>query len=927
MLGEYRLDRTLGAGGMASVFVGRHLESGAERAIKVLRLAGSNVEQRRERFAREARALARVDTHPGVVRIHSYELLEGDQAYCAMELVEGSDLRRVLDTEGALPLARVLRIGAGVARALVHVHAHGIVHRDVKPANILLRADGDRPMLTDFGIARDESEERMTQEEVLLGTPLYMAPEQAVGDQARVGPCTDVHALGAVLYEMLSGLSPFEGSDGMPLELIRAIAQERPPPVGSARPEGLEPLPADVDMIVSAALEKEGEARPSALAFAEALEAIARGEPVSPLPGSGLLERLFRRGARRRKLLGITAVSLLLLLASVALVKFGVRRTRALQAWEQAALASLTDAQRATRKLSGEVYPLRLGEERVVDVAPVRSALAALDDLRQDPKAEAAEPEMIRRLEAARQAAEDQLAQAALLEALAAGDPSTAHSHLERVLSEPLRSLLEASLLRAKAGADPAPALAELSRLARSLGRTHPEASTEVSLVQIALALDRGKVGLARSRIDQLGEQTGALEDARRRLAGRLLLQGALEAVVRLDPQATYQALLDAQTRWRNPLLVRRGVAEVASALVQSWRQGGSPAKTAAVLAPLTARFEGVDWPEGSTELLLAGARQEDDANRILESAALLEGVVRIAPSRDLPQDLAAAPSEWGLRLLQRGQEERGLRLLLVGCRVRGDFPFNKRILVSLGQTDAVDEYIRENPRDWAAHVLQARIVLALEDTSQGPSRNRVADCRRALAAIERARELGKALPLQARNSLSFLRTYVLHKISAPRFLEELEALERAGHPDAWHLCLYAADLIENQEPERAYRYAWKHLEGLQRRIREMAERRLPTGARELVNPEDALTRAYETLVPLLLHTGRAEQAARLLEEAERGVERVVFLRLRGKLREVQGRWREALADYEASLDYDPESSSTLKARRRLRARLADEEE
>jgi serine/threonine protein kinase len=255
---------------MATVYLAR-TDQGAQRAIKIIPFPpGERGARTRQRFLREGTALAKVDRHPGIVRIHDCQVDEAHGCgYHVLEYVEGSDLGQLLG-EGLLPPERALSLAEQVASALAHVHAAGIVHRDLKPANVLVRQDG-QALLTDFGVARDESDDRLTQSGALVGTPHYMAPEQASGHWSAVGPWSDVFALGVLAYELTTGELPFQGT--RPVEILAQIAVAEPPPPSQVRPG----LPRDLDVIVARALSKEGSQRPTATATAT-----APGPPPAP---------------------------------------------------------------------------------------------------------------------------------------------------------------------------------------------------------------------------------------------------------------------------------------------------------------------------------------------------------------------------------------------------------------------------------------------------------------------------------------------------------------------------------------------------------------------------------------------------------------------------------------------------------------------
>src|SRR4029077_20571202 len=177
-------------------------------ALKVISLGQWASQAHLKRFRREAEAAARLD-HPGIVSI--YEVGEGDGlCYFSMRFVEGGQLDEVIK-RAPMSLRHAAELIAKVARTVHHAHEHGILHRDIKPGNILLNAEGE-PLLTDFGLARlAESESTITRTLEVMGTPGYMAPEQAVGNNAAVSAATDVYGLGAVLYQLLTSHAPFAG--------------------------------------------------------------------------------------------------------------------------------------------------------------------------------------------------------------------------------------------------------------------------------------------------------------------------------------------------------------------------------------------------------------------------------------------------------------------------------------------------------------------------------------------------------------------------------------------------------------------------------------------------------------------------------------------------------------------------------------------
>lgn len=289
VLPGYEILSTLGVGGMGIVYLARHVTLGRYVAVKML-LAGPFARRiERERLLREAKALAAL-RHPNIVSVHDVGEVEG-RPYFTMEYMEGGPLAERLSGQPKAA-AEAARITFTIAEAVACAHAQGIVHRDLKPANVLLAADGTLKV-SDFGIARSaESGPTLTHTGARLGTPSYMAPEQALGRVREVGPATDVHALGAILYELLTGRPPFRGAT--PADTERQLLHEDP-----AAPRLLVPgLPRDVETICLTCLRKEPHRRyATAHALAEDLQRFLRNEPIAARP-VGPVER-FGKWVRR----------------------------------------------------------------------------------------------------------------------------------------------------------------------------------------------------------------------------------------------------------------------------------------------------------------------------------------------------------------------------------------------------------------------------------------------------------------------------------------------------------------------------------------------------------------------------------------------------------------------------------------------------
>jgi eukaryotic-like serine/threonine-protein kinase len=286
--GRYRVLRKLGTGGMANVYLAEDQELGRNVAIKILDDRHSNDDQFVERFRREAKNAAGL-SHPNIVSIYDRGEAEGTY-YIAMEYLDGKTLKELIAEKGPVPIRLSIDYARQILAAVGFAHKHGIVHRDVKPHNVLVDKEG-RLKVTDFGIARSGASQ-MTEVGSIIGTAQYLSPEQARGSQ--VTPASDIYSVGIVLYEMLTGEVPFTGDT--PLEIAMKHLSAIPEPPSRKRPE----VPRDLDMIVLRALAKNPRNR---YQTAEAMDAdlarVARGLGVSDetataatmvLSGAGIAE-------------------------------------------------------------------------------------------------------------------------------------------------------------------------------------------------------------------------------------------------------------------------------------------------------------------------------------------------------------------------------------------------------------------------------------------------------------------------------------------------------------------------------------------------------------------------------------------------------------------------------------------------------------
>ncbi|MEU9411451.1 protein kinase [Streptomyces sp. NPDC048281] len=266
--GRYRLAESIGQGGMGRVWRAADETLDRQVAVKEMRIDGLDAEDtrtRRERTLREARATARID-HPNVVRV--YDVVdEGERLWIVMELVHGRSLEWIMAEEGALSPRAAARIGLGLVAALRQVHAGGVLHRDIKPGNVLVESAAGRVVLTDFGIAAIQDAKALTMVGMLVGSPDYMAPERVSGRPQ--GPPSDLWSLGATLCAALAGRSPF--SRDTTLATLHAVLYEEPE---------LPPTAGPLRDVLAALLEKEPTARPGLAEVERELHPVAYPPPV-----------------------------------------------------------------------------------------------------------------------------------------------------------------------------------------------------------------------------------------------------------------------------------------------------------------------------------------------------------------------------------------------------------------------------------------------------------------------------------------------------------------------------------------------------------------------------------------------------------------------------------------------------------------------
>jgi serine/threonine-protein kinase len=358
--GEYRIERMLGRGGMGMVFLAQDLTLEREVAIKVLPPDFSSDPQVIKRFQQEAKTAAKLD-HPNIIPIYRVESAEGLNFF-VMKFISGTSLEDVLESQQPLSYDYIQRILSEAARALGHAHSRKVVHRDVKPANIMFDHDG-RVMLTDFGISKAlQSAGNLTGTGMIVGTPHYMAPEQAKGQP--VDGRADQYSLGIVGYRLLSGQLPFSG-DSVHTILYKHIF-EPAPNVAALRPG----IPRNLTDAIQRALSKEPAERfPTMEAFAEAVRGAATGsaDATTPLPTPAAAIPATVR-TQRRSQVPLVALAVVVLAALSLAAFFGLRgRNRAVPPGpvDTATIAQIAESARETPQSTATAVPRDIPETTV----------------------------------------------------------------------------------------------------------------------------------------------------------------------------------------------------------------------------------------------------------------------------------------------------------------------------------------------------------------------------------------------------------------------------------------------------------------------------------------------------------------------------------------------------------------------------------
>ena len=372
--GDYELQKVLGEGGMGIVYKARQLSLNRPVALKMIRAARFASADEVRRFQNEAEAVARLD-HPHIVPIFEVGRFE-DQHYFSMKLIAGESLDKRLKDYVADP-RRAARLVAIAAGAVHHAHQRGILHRDLKPANILIDADG-QPHVTDFGLAkRVEGDSELTQSGAILGTPAYMAPEQASGKRGAVTTATDVYGLGAILYALLTGRAPF-GSDSV-IDTLEQVRERPPEPPPKRNPR----VPRDLEVICLKCLEKDPRRRyASADALAEDLNRWLAGEPIAARPVShGERARLWVRRHPAPAALAVTSVVALAAIAAAGVFiayNGALKRANAVIEESRRKLQSAYESEAVARRRA-EASESDASEQRAIAVSASDEARNALD--------------------------------------------------------------------------------------------------------------------------------------------------------------------------------------------------------------------------------------------------------------------------------------------------------------------------------------------------------------------------------------------------------------------------------------------------------------------------------------------------------------------------------------------------------------------
>jgi serine/threonine-protein kinase len=343
---DYAIEGLLGRGGMGIVYLARQVQLKRLVALKMIRGAELTGPQEQERFRVEAEAAARLQ-HPNVVQIFEVGEVQG-QPFLALEYVQGGSLANKLGGT-PLPAREGVKLAETIARAVQAAHVQGVIHRDLKPSNVLLTGDGV-PKISDFGLAKQlGADSGQTQVGQILGTPSYMAPEQACGGAVAVTAAADVYAVGAILYEMLTGRPPFRAASV--LDTLEQVRTQEPVPPTRLQPK----CPRDLETICLKCLHKDPQQRyPSCEALADDLRRFLVYEPIQARP-TGSIERLWRWCRRKPALASLAASAALLLVTVVIALSVGLWAVNREKTRAERALTAEAQARQRTRQALDEM--------------------------------------------------------------------------------------------------------------------------------------------------------------------------------------------------------------------------------------------------------------------------------------------------------------------------------------------------------------------------------------------------------------------------------------------------------------------------------------------------------------------------------------------------------------------------------------------
>jgi tRNA A-37 threonylcarbamoyl transferase component Bud32 len=665
----YEILIELGRGGMGIVYKARHLALNRLVALKMIRTAGLADEQVLNRFRSEAAAVARLH-HPGIVQIYDFGQV-GHTPYFAMELVEGGNLAKHL-AGTPLPSHTAAALVEQLARAVSHAHEQRIVHRDLKPANVLLGsfsrepaasaepalAAGSQqhevvPKISDFGLAKQlESDSGQTQAGQILGTPSYMAPEQAAGQGHAVGPAADIYALGAILYECLTGRPPFKGASV--LETLEQVRGMEPVPPARLHPG----LPRDMETICLKCLQKEpGRRYGSAAALAEDLRRFQAGEPILARP-VGKLERGVKWVRRNPVLAGALATVLAALLLGAIFSTHYALQARA----TEGELATQNDVLQKETTALAETAEKLTAEKHKLEQTLVRSSLAPLGLHR---TGEIAEPEWVALWDLARNrhpgragylfveyasqtpARSRQLRDRAALALHAAVGLDAACRHevnallMSRLADSTLSEEHKTDLAQAAAAWDGLSSAAARAgdRLARALVQP-PTIDRPLWFVESDLQAAAAKMGPG-DAAQTAGLLVQALKDNKNPSALSSLVKGFSALVARMKAREACALLTETMTQCKDA----RTLQELAQCL--------------AAVTPRLEQEEGAQAGEKAVDVMMQAVKDSPNGNSLLP---LIQGLLVLTP-RMAPGKAAQAKVQAGAILIQAIEENKDPRV------------------------------------------------------------------------------------------------------------------------------------------------------------------------------------------------------------------------------------------------------------------------